>query len=431
MKRILKYFLVILFLSTLWAGLAFYGTLKGWWHKPFVESNDPALFTEAVNARFEKEFIGNFAMAIMNDGTLDKELFYSKGKKVDRNTIFQVASLSKFVSAAGVMKLVELGKIDLDTPVSKYLKRWKLPPSEFDNEQVTVRKLLSHTAGLTDGLGYNGFENKDSVQALEQSLTKAKDADPGEGGGVKVGIEPGSRWKYSGGGFTLLQLLVEETSGQSFNDFMTDSLFTPLKMTSSSYQLNDSLKSSLCEFYNADQSAAPHFYYSALAATSLYTTLSDLETFFQLFTKGKKLEPAGRGQIKPETLKLMRQSHWDMMGEKIYGLGTMLYIDIEKGEDIFGHDGKSTPPINTAIRINPISGDGIIVLETGHPDLATRIASDWVFLETGKTDTLLFQMLLGKMTKIIFTGILIITVLVIAIGFKRKSNKNATNQVLH
>lgn len=431
MKRILKYFLTILFLSILWAGLAFYGTLKGWWHQPFVESNDPALFTEAVKARFEKEFVGNFAMAIMNDGTLDKELFYSKGKKVDRNTIFQVASLSKFVSAAGVMKLVELGKIDLDTPVSKYLKRWKLPPSEFDNEQVTVRKLLSHTAGLTDGLGYNGFENKDSVQTLEQSLTKAKDADPGEGGEVKVGIEPGSRWKYSGGGFTLLQLLVEETSGQSFNDFMTDSLFAPLKMTSSSYQLNDSLKSRLCEFYNADQSAAPHFYYSALAATSLYTTLSDLETFFQLFTKGKKLELAGRGQIKPETLKLMRQSHWDVMGEKIYGLGTMLYIDIEKGEDIFGHDGKSTPPINTAIRINPISGDGIIVLETGHPDLATRIASDWVFLETGKTDTLLFQMLLGKMTKIIFTGILIIGVLVIAIGFRRKINKNAANQVLH
>lgn len=166
---------MILFLSTLSAAFAFYGTLKCWWHQSLAESNDPALFTEAVNARFEKEFVGNFAMAIMNDGTIDKELFHSKGKKVDRNTIFQVASLSKFVSAAGVMKLVELGKIDLDTPVSRYLKRWKLPPSEFDNEQVTVRKLLSHTAGLTDGLGYNGFENKDSVQTLEQSLTKAKE----------------------------------------------------------------------------------------------------------------------------------------------------------------------------------------------------------------------------------------------------------------
>ncbi len=427
MKRILKYFFAILFLSILWGGFAFYGTLNGWWHKPFTESNDPKLFKGAVNRQIEKEFVGNFAMAIVKDGVIEKELFYSNNKKVDKNTIFQVASLSKIVSAVGVMKLVELGKIDLDTPVSKYLKRWKLPPSEFDNEQVTVRKLLSHTAGLTDGLGYNGFKNKDSIQTLEQSLTKAKDADNGVSGEVKVGIEPGSTWKYSGGGYTLLQLLVEETSGQTFNDFMRDSLFTPLKMNSSSYILNDTLKNRLCEFYNSDKTSATHSYYTSLAATSLYTSLSDLETFFQLFLKGKNGEPIGRGQIKPETLKLIRKSHWEMMGEKIYGLGSMLYIDIENGEDIFGHDGKSTPPINTAIRINPISGDGIIVLETGNPDLATRIASEWVFLETGKTDTLLFPMLLGKMTKIIITGILVISVLGIAIGVRRKRRKTAAN----
>lgn len=430
MKRIFKYFFTIVLLSFLWSGLIFYGTLEGWWHKPFTDSNDPKLFTEAVNQQIEKEFAGNFAMAIMKDGVVEKELFYSKNKEVDKNTIFQVSSLSKIVSTVGVMKLVELGKIDLDTPVSKYLKRWQLPPSEFDNGEVTVRRLLSHTAGLTDGLGYNGFKDKNLTQTLEQSLTKAKDADDGVSGEVKVGIEPGSSWKYSGGGFTLLQLLVEETSGQPFNDFMQDSLFKPLKMNSSSYILNDTLKNRLCEFYNSDKSTAPHFYYTSLAATSLYTSLSDLEIFFQLFLKGKNGEPIGRGQLKPETLKLMRKSHWDIMGEKFYGLGCMLYIDIENGEDIFGHDGKSTPPINTAIRINPISGDGIIVLETGNPNLATRIASDWVFLETGKTDTLLFPMLLGKMTKIILTGVLLISVLGIAIGFRRQKRKTAPNNGL-
>lgn len=427
MKRIFKYFFAIILLSVLWSGIAFYGTLKGWWHKPFTSSNNPQLFTEAVNHQIEKEFVGNFAMAIMKDGTIEKELFYSKSKKVDKNTIFQVSSLSKIVSAVGIMKLIESGKINLDTPVSKYLKRWQLPTSEFDNEQVTVRKLLSHTAGLTDGLGYNGFKNKDSTQTLEESLTKAKDADDGESGEVKVGIEPGSRWEYSGGGFTLLQLLVEETSGQTFNDFMKDSLFTPLKMISSSYILDDTLKSRLCEFYNFDKSTAPHFYYTSLAATSLYTSLSDLETFFQLFLNGKNGEPIGRGQISPESLKQMRKSHWDIMGEKIYGLGAMLYIDIENGEDIFGHDGNSTPPINTAIRINPISGDGIIILETGNPNLATKIASDWVFLETGKTDTLLFTMLLGKMIKLIFAGILLIVVLGIGIGIWRKRRKTAAS----
>jgi len=283
---------------------------------------------------------------------------------------------------------------------------------------------------LTDGLGYNGFTNRDSIQTIEASLTKTKDANAGLSGEVRVGIEPNSEWKYSGGGFTLLQLLVEETSGQTFNEFMKINIFQPLNMTSSTYILNDSLENRLCEFYNSNNTTAPHFYYTSLAATSLYTSLSDLEIFFQLFLKGKNGEPIGRGQISPESLKLMRTSHWDEMGGAIYGLGTLLYIDVENDENIFGHDGKSTPPINTAIRINPNTGDGIIVLETGNPDLATRLASDWVFLETGKTDTLLFIMLLGKMTNIIIIGLIAISILIIGTGMWRKKRKTIANKEL-
>jgi len=427
MKRISKYLFTFILLSIFWSIIVIYGTINGWWHKPFTTSNDPELFTIAVKQKIEKEFVGNFSMSIIKGGNVEKELFYSKNKKVDKNTIYQVSSLSKFVSAAGVMKLVELGKINLDTPVSHYLKRWQLLSSDFDNEQVTVRGLLSHTAGLTDGLGYNGFENRDSVQTIEASLTKAKDADAGVSGEVRAGIEPNSKWEYSGGGFTLLQLLIEETSGLPFNEFMKVNLFKPLNMTSSTYILDDSLSNRLCEFYNSNSTTAPHFYYSSLAATSLYTSLSDLEIFFQLFFKGKNGEPIGRGQIKPESLKLMRKSHWDMMGERIYGLGSMLYIGIENGEDIFGHDGKSTPPINTAIRINPATGDGIIILETGNPDLATKLASDWVFLETGKTDTLLFMSLLRKMTSVIIVGLLVLCIFFIGIGIWRKKKKTTAN----
>ena len=425
MKRIFKYLCAFVLIAVFWCIIVFFGTLNGWWYKPFVKSNDPELFKVAVNRKIENEFVGNFAMSIIKGGIVQKKLFYSKNKKVDQNTIFQVSSLSKFVSAVGVMKLVEMGKINLDTPVSHYLKRWKLPPSAFDNELVTVRRLLSHTAGLTDGLGYSGFENRDSIQTIESSLNKAKDADTGISGEVKVGIEPNSEWKYSGGGFTLLQLLVEETSGQSFNDFMVTNVFKPLKMNSSTYILNDSLNNKLCEFYDSNNTAAPHLYYTSLAATSLYTSLSDLELFFQLFLKGKNGEPIGRGQIRPESLRLMRNPHGEVMGENIYGLGAMLYIDVENNEHIFGHDGKSNPPINTAIRINPNTGDGIIILETGSPNLATRLASDWVFLETGKTDTLLFPMLLGKMTKIILIGLIVISILIIGIGICRKKRKTA------
>jgi len=430
MKRFIKYAITIFILTIVWSVIVLNGLLNGWWHNPITKNKDTESFITAVKESTEKEFVGNFAMAIMKDGKVEKEIFFSHNKPVDRNTIFQVSSLSKFVSAVGIMKLVELRKIDLDTSANRYLKRWQLPPSEFNNEQVTVRRLLSHTAGLTDGLGYNGFEKRDSVQTLESSLTKAKDADKGISGEVRVGIEPNSTWKYSGGGFTLLQLIVEETSGQSFNEFMTSNLFTPLNMTSSTYILSDSLKSKLCEFYNPDKTTAPHYYYTSLAATSLYSSLADLETFLQIFLIGKNGEPIGRGQLKPETLKLMREGHWDMMGEEIYGLGSMLYIDIENNEDIFGHDGKSTPPINTAIRINPVTGDGIIVLETGNPDLATKIASDWVYLKTGKVDTLLFSMLLGKTIEIALVGILLIILFLIGVARWRRKRRTAANKSL-
>lgn len=425
MKRILKYISVIVLLSILWSVIALFGTLNGWWHQPIGPDGNTDPFVKAVEKEMGKEFVGNFAMAIMKDGLPEKEVFQSAGKKVDKNTVFQVSSMSKFVTAVGVMRLVELGKIDLDAPISKYLTRWKLPPSEFDNEQVTVRRLLSHTAGLTDELGYSGFENPDAVQTLESSLTKAADADAGVSGVVKVGIAPNSDWKYSGGGFTLLQLIVEETSGQSFDAFMKDNLFKPLNMNSSTYIWNDSLNNRLCDFFHSDKTKAPHRYYTSLAATSLYTSLSDLELFFQLFLKGKNGDSIGRGVISAESLKLMRETHWDIMGAGVYGLGCMLYMDLENNEFIFGHDGKSTPPINTAIRINPHTGDGIIILETGNPNLATRVASDWVFLKTGKADTLLFTMLLGKMTNMLLVGVLFICILVIGVGVWRKKGRNA------
>jgi hypothetical protein len=198
-------------------------------------------------------------------------------------------------------------------------------------------------------------------------------------------------------------------------------------MESSTYILNDSLHNRLCEFYNSNNTTAPHFYYTSLAATSLYTSLSDLEIFFQLFFKGKNGEPVGKEVISAESLKLMRKSHWEMMGERIYGLGTMLYVEVENEEDIFGHDGKSTPPINTAIRINPNTGDGLIILETGNPDLATRLASDWVLLETGKTDTLLFTRLIPKMIRMMVVGLSIITLLSIGLIIWRQKRRKSKN----
>jgi CubicO group peptidase (beta-lactamase class C family) len=425
MKRVLLHILWAVLLMLLWAGVTIFGTVDGWFHQPIAKSNTSASFLEAVDIEVNKQFVGNVAMALMKEGIVEYEKFYSAGKPVDRNTVFQVSSLSKWVSAVGIMKLVEAGKLDLDAPVSNYLTRWQLPPSEFNNEEVTVRRLLSHTAGLTDGLGYSGFETDAQVQSLEQSLTKAADADEGISGEVRVGIEPGIEFKYSGGGYTLLQLLVEEVSGQSFASYMQENIFTPLSMVHSSYVWSDSSDFKLAEFYNSDGSKAAHYRYTSLAATSLYTSLADLESFFQMFLKGKNNQPVGRNVLKPETLATMREPHGQSMGVDIWGLGTVLYARTTNNDFIIGHDGKSTPPINTAVRLNPEAGDGIIILETGNPTLATTLASEWVFWKTEKVDTFLFPMLMDGMIRTIGLGwmVILVSTIVFAVLRRRKSLK--------
>jgi CubicO group peptidase (beta-lactamase class C family) len=420
MIKLLKYAFIAVLLLILWAGAIFLGTVNGWFHGRIAKQQTSPSFLAATEKEIGKQFTGNFAMATFKGGIVEEEKFHSAGKPVDRNTVFQVSSLSKWISAFGVMTLVEAGKLDLDAPVSKYLTRWQLPPGKFDNEAVTIRRLLSHTAGLTDELGYSGFETGTPVQSIEKSLTKAADADEGVSGAVSVGIKPGSAFKYSGGGYTLLQLLVEEVSGQSFASYMNESVFKPLNMVHSTYVWNEHSPYLLAAFYHSDGTKAAHYRYTSLAATSLYTSLSDLELFFQAHFKGENNEPIGRNVLKPATVKMMRKPHAQKMGVAIWGLGTVLYAPTGDNDFIIGHDGKSTPPINTAVRLNPATGDGIIVLETGNPLIATKLASEWVFWKTGEVDTLLFPLLINGMVGAIGIGWVVIIVSTIVIGIVRR-----------
>ncbi len=343
----------------------------------------------------------------------------SSADTVDSETMFQVASLSKWISAWGVMTLVEAGKLDLDAPVATYLTRWTLPESEFDNSKVTVRRLLSHTAGLTDGLGYAGFAPGAKVQSLEESLTRAADASPEADGRVRVGLAPGTKWRYSGGGYTLLQLVIEETSGEAFESYMQRAVFQPLGMNRSTYVLDPDKWPNVAPLFDADGKEATHHRFTALAAACLYTTASDMTRFIQAHLTGSSGEPAGRGVLKPDTLKLMRQPHASQMGADIWGLGTMLYVPNGAGDFIIGHDGKRQPAINTTVRLNPSTGDGIVVLQSGNQLLATTVAGEWVFWKTGTIDFLMFTLVAKQMITIIFIGWGVIILTALFVGWRR------------
>jgi CubicO group peptidase (beta-lactamase class C family) len=384
--RFLKSLMAALLAAALVAAVIVAGTLEGWWRKPLAKPGDTAAFAAAAAAKLKAESRGNAAFILIDGGRPVSELYVSRGAPVDRDTQFQVASLSKLATAWGVMTLVEQGKLDLDAPVSKYLTRWKLPPTEFDNDKVTVRRLLSHTAGLTDGLGYGGFKPGEPVQSLEASLTRASDASPGHSGVTRVGKEAG-KFDYSGGGYTLLQLVIEEVSGKPFNSYMTETVFAPLGMTRSTYVLEDGA-TNLAPFYDVDGSPAIHYRFTALAAASLYTSAADMSRLIAAYRPGPNGEPVGRGVLRRDTLATMRKPEAWQYGAEVWGLGTILYAPNNRGSFIIGHDGNNEPAINTAVRLDPDTGDGIVILETGNKVLATQLAGEWVFWTTGHVDTL-------------------------------------------
>ncbi len=129
--------------------------------------------------------------------------------------------------------------IELDAPVERYLTRWRFPEGTHNAAGVTVRRLLAHTAGLGDGLGYDGFANAARMQSVEDSLRRAADAMPGASGGVEIVAAPGSTWRYSGGGYFVLQLMVEEVTGQSFAAAMAERVFEPFGMRGSSFRRDE------------------------------------------------------------------------------------------------------------------------------------------------------------------------------------------------
>ena len=184
-------------------------------------------------------------------------------------TLYQLASVSKAVTAWGVLKLVEEGKLGLDEPVMRYLKRWRFPGSEAHRDKVTVRHLLSHTAGLDDGLGYGGFLPGETVQTLEESLTLTKDSTVGEPRAVTVAREPGTGMAYSSGGYTVLQLLIEEVTNRSFADYMKEAVLQPLGMTKSSYDLDaiasEGRAQDLATSYDKDMNPSPRRRYTGTA----------------------------------------------------------------------------------------------------------------------------------------------------------------------
>ena len=189
--------------------------------------------TWTLKDRLAHHKVPGLSIAVINGGKVEWSKQYGvrdtkTGEPVGATTLFQVASITKPVTATVALKLVEKGVLDLDRDVNGHLKSWKVPENELTREQkVTLRRLLSHSAGLTVS-GFRGYAAGEPVPSILQVLDGTP---PANSAPIRVDKTPGSGFRYSGGGYTVLQLLIEDVTGRSLADLTEEMVLKPAGMT--------------------------------------------------------------------------------------------------------------------------------------------------------------------------------------------------------
>ncbi len=283
-------------------------------------------------------------IAVVNNGKIEWSTGYGhitndpKSARIDEKTLFQAGSISKPITAFGALLLVQQGRISLDADVNLYLKRWKVPENEFTKtEKVTLRRLLSHTAG-TNVQGFPGYSLQASIPTIIEILQGKKpivNTDP-----IIVISKPGSEVKYSGGGTTIVQLLIEDVTGEHFDDWMQSKVLEPLGMLESTF------KQPLPQTY-ADHAAHGHHQngvpvegkwhnYPEMAAAGLWSTPKDLAKFIIYIQEALKDEKIK--SLNPYYVKEMITHQ--KIGNKDIDFGLGLFLKNEGKDLIFGHDGQ-------------------------------------------------------------------------------------------
>ncbi|GAA4436114.1 hypothetical protein GCM10023091_13630 [Ravibacter arvi] len=311
-----------------------------------------------IRSQMQKRGIPGLSLAVIQDGKILKTQSYGfidKGGKVPvtTNTLFQAGSVSKSVAAMGALYLVEQDKLSLDENINVKLQSWKVPDNEFTNDKkVTLRGILSHTTGLTVH-GFPGYAVGAKIPSVIQILDGTAPANTPP---VRVDFVPGSRWRYSGGGYTVMQQLMVDVTGAAFPEFMKNNVLAPLGMKNSSYQ--QPLPPELANLtatghYNNRSLVEGRWHiYPEMAAAGLWTTASDLARFaisIQNAYAGKSGSVLSQSMTRQM---LTDQKNRDGLGVFLQGDSTTLR---------FGHNGRDEG-FDALLTASVDKGQGVVIM---------------------------------------------------------------------
>ncbi|MGD9721942.1 MAG: serine hydrolase domain-containing protein [Pirellulales bacterium] len=266
------------FLALLALGFALHETVAA---TPADTDARRAAVAEAITAAMQKHAVPGVSIAVVNDYKIDWAqgfgvLKAGEDQPVSPTTLFQAASVSKPVAALVALRTVQLGKLTLDEDVDRRLLSWHFPPSQLLIKPITLRHLLSHSAGLTVH-GFPGYDVDAAQPTLVQILSGSPPANTEP---VKLLVKPGYMWKYSGGGYTVMQQLLLDVTGVPFPDYARQQVLEPLGMSHSTYE-QPLPTARTAEAANGHTAGAKPMHggwviHPEMAAAGLWTTPSDL-----------------------------------------------------------------------------------------------------------------------------------------------------------
>jgi CubicO group peptidase (beta-lactamase class C family) len=293
---------------------------------------------------------------------------------VTPDTVFLAASIAKPVAAWVALQLAAQGKIDLDQPVADALSPWPLQPGKFDHRLITIRHLLSHTAGTSLG-GYQGWTDYKELPTLEQSLAGKTNGR----GSVEVVMQPGSKFQYSGGGYTLMQLAIERKLKRKYEVMAAELVFQPLRMSSSSVALTPAVVATAAQGHGDDGSPVPMRYYVEQAPSTLTTTVNDFAKLMlagMFVADGKDTRPLSKKQL-VEIYTPVKATEGSVPGFLGYGLGHFVR-KLSDGSTAVGHDGRNQAGFRAMYAMRQENGDGIVFLSNARSGSAMdRLVCLW------------------------------------------------------
>jgi len=285
---------------------------------------------------------------------------------VNTQTLFQAASMSKPVSVYAALAEVEAGKINPDADVNIYLKSWKIPENEFTKQKkVNLKNIVSHTAGFTVS-GFPGYEPGKPVPTLVQLLNGQS---PSNTPAIFVDKAPGTPFRYSGGGYCVMQQMLMDIEGKNFTTVMNEKVLIPLNMKNSTFSqpLSEAQAQLAATAYNQEgvKVAGKHHIYPEQAPAGLWTTAEDLSKFIidiQNTLSGKSSTIISQKTAEEFTTPFI---------DPFMGLG--VFLENREGHIYFNHGGWNEG-FSSRFIANKTSGDGIVVLtNTNKPEFVEEL----------------------------------------------------------